>query len=39
MSSLAVGALLWANFSNLSERELMDCLNRVGYEIEIKPGQ
>jgi predicted XRE-type DNA-binding protein len=23
------------NFSNLSERKLMDCLNRLGYDIEI----
>lgn len=23
-------------FSNLSERKLMDCLNRFGYDIEIK---
>lgn len=23
-------------FSNLSERKLMDCLNRLGYDIEIK---
>lgn len=24
------------NFANLSERNLMDCLNRLGYDIEIK---
>jgi predicted XRE-type DNA-binding protein len=24
------------NFSNLSERKLMDCLTRLGYDIEIK---
>lgn len=24
------------DFSNLSERPLMDCLNRLGYDIEIK---
>jgi len=24
------------DFSNLSERKLMDCLNRLGYDIEIK---
>jgi predicted XRE-type DNA-binding protein len=31
-----VSALLRGNFSNLSERKLMDCLNRLGYDIEIK---
>jgi len=25
-----------APFTNLSERKLMDCLNRLGYDIEIK---
>ena len=24
------------DFSNLSERKLMDCLTRLGYDIEIK---
>jgi hypothetical protein len=24
------------DFSNLSERKLMECLNRLGYDIEIK---
>jgi hypothetical protein len=24
------------DFTNLSERKLMDCLNRLGYDIEIK---
>ena len=24
------------DFSNISERKLMDCLNRLGYDIEIK---
>lgn len=35
-----VSALLHGDFSNLSERKLMDCLNRLGYDIEIKvkPG-
>jgi hypothetical protein len=28
--------MLRGNFSNLSERKLMDCLNRLGYDIEIK---
>lgn len=34
-----VSALLrgdFANLVNLSERKLMDCLNRLGYDIEIK---
>lgn len=24
------------DFANLSDRKLMDCLNRLGYDIEIK---
>lgn len=28
--------LLRGDFSNVSERKLMDCLNRLGYDIEIK---
>lgn len=28
--------MLRGNFSNMSERKLMDCLNRLGYDIEIK---
>ena len=31
-----VSALLRGEFSNLSERKLMDCLNQLGYDIEIK---
>ena len=31
-----VSAMLGGNFSNLSECKLMDCLNRLGYDIEIK---
>ena len=31
-----VSALLRGEFSNLSECKLMDCLNRLGYDIEIK---
>jgi predicted XRE-type DNA-binding protein len=31
-----VSAMMRGNFSNLSERKLMDCLNRLGYDIEIK---
>jgi predicted XRE-type DNA-binding protein len=28
--------LFHGNFSNVSERKLMDCLNRLGYDIVIK---
>ena len=28
--------MMRGDFSNLSERKLMDCLNRLGYDIEIK---
>jgi predicted XRE-type DNA-binding protein len=31
-----VSALLRGDFSNLSERKLMSCLNQLGYNIEIK---
>ena len=31
-----VSAMLRGDFSNLSERKLMDCLNRLGYDIEIR---
>jgi len=31
-----VSAILRGDFANLSERKLMDCLNRLGYDIEIK---
>lgn len=31
-----VSALLQGEFSNFSERKLMDCLNRLGYDIEIR---
>ena len=30
-----VSAMLRGQFNNLSERKLMDCLNRLGYAIEI----
>ena len=30
-----VSSLLRGEFSNFSERKLMDCLNRLGYDIEI----
>ncbi len=28
--------MMRGDFTNLSERKLMDCLNRLGYDIEIK---
>jgi predicted XRE-type DNA-binding protein len=31
-----VSGMLRGDFSNVSERKLMDCLNRLGYDIEIK---
>lgn len=31
-----VSVMLRGDFANLSERKLMDCLNRLGYDIEIK---
>ena len=31
-----VSAMLRGDFTNLSERKLMDCLTRLGYDIEIK---
>lgn len=31
-----VSDMLRGDFSNLSERKLMDCLTRLGYDIEIK---
>ena len=31
-----VSDLLRGDFTNLSERKLMDCLTRLGYDIEIK---
>ena len=31
-----VSAMIRGDFANLSERKLMDCLNRLGYDIEIK---
>ena len=33
-----VSDMMRGDFSNLSERKLMDCLNRLGYDIEIKIG-
>ena len=31
-----VSALLRGEFTNFSERKLMDCLSRIGYDIEIR---
>lgn len=31
-----VSGLFRSDFANVSERKLMDCLNRLGYDIEIK---
>jgi predicted XRE-type DNA-binding protein len=31
-----VSDMMRGDFTNLSERKLMDCLNRLGYNIEIK---
>jgi predicted XRE-type DNA-binding protein len=31
-----VSAMLRGDFANLSERKLMECLNRLGYDIEIR---
>ena len=31
-----VSDMMRGNFTNLSERKLMDCLTRLGYDIEIK---
>lgn len=31
-----VCSMLRGDFSNVSERKLMECLNRLGYDIEIK---
>jgi len=28
--------MMRGDFTNLSERKLMDCLNRLGYDIEIR---
>ncbi len=30
-----VSSMMRGDFTNLSERKLMDCLNRLGYDIEI----
>ena len=36
ISQAKVAGMLRGDFANLSERKLMDCLNRLGYDIEIK---
>lgn len=36
ISQAKVSGLMRGDFSNLSEHKLMDCLNRLGYDIEIK---
>jgi predicted XRE-type DNA-binding protein len=35
ISQPKVSAILKGNLANLSERKLMECLNRLGYDIEI----
>ena len=36
ISQPKVSGLMRGDFSNLSEQKLMECLNRLGYNIEIK---
>jgi predicted XRE-type DNA-binding protein len=36
ISQPKVSALLRGDFANLSEQKLMQCLNRLGYDIEIR---
>ena len=36
ISQPRVSDMMRGNFANLSERKLMNCLNRLGYDIEIK---
>jgi len=36
ISQAKISGLMRGNFSNLSEHKLMGCLNRLGYDIEIK---
>ena len=35
LSQPKVSGLLRGDFSNVSERKLMDCLNRLGFDVEI----
>ena len=39
ISQPKVSEMMRGDFANLSERKLMDCLNRLGYDIEIKVKQ
>lgn len=36
LSQPKVSSMMRGDFANLSERKLMDCLTRLGYDIEIK---
>lgn len=36
ISQAKVSGMMRGDFTNLSERKLMDCLNRLGYDIVIK---
>ncbi|MDR2244103.1 MAG: helix-turn-helix domain-containing protein [Burkholderiales bacterium] len=36
ISQAKVSCMMRGDFTNLSERKLMDCLNRLGYDIEIR---
>jgi predicted XRE-type DNA-binding protein len=36
ISQAKVSSLMRGDFSNLSESKLMECLNHLGYDIEIK---
>mgnify|MGYP001183597317 FL=1 len=36
ISQAKVSGMMRGDFTNLSERKLMSCLNRLGYDIEIK---
>jgi len=36
ITQLKVSDMMRGEFTNLSERKLMDCLTRLGYDIEIK---
>ena len=36
ISQPKVSKMMRGEFANLSERKLMDCLNRLGYDIQIR---
>lgn len=36
ISQAKVSGMMRGDFTNISERKLMECLNRLGYDIEIK---